>query len=303
MNANKSFQRVFWGFLTVLFLAACGTPVSKEKISEVDGMVLMYVPEGDFIMGSDNGKPDERPAHTVYLDAFWIDQTEVTNEMFRAFVNDTGYKTEIEDMGWSYVYGAFVDKPKVEDEISGADWEHPLGPESNIEGIENHPVVNVTWNDATAYCKWAGRRLPTEAEWEKAARGTEGATYPWGNGDVTDGLLNFADVNIPGVGSDNSIDDGYKMTSPAGSYPQGASPYGVLDMAGNVLEWVADWYEVFYYASSPESNPTGPTSGVVRVARGGSWVNDAMNARSFFRIKWPPQTGGNDSGFRCAASE
>lgn len=194
-------------------------------------MVLVYVPSGEFWMGSgeadSDASSDEKPRHQVYLDAYWIDQTEVTNAMFAKFAEETDHQTDAEKDGWAYVWtGKFWEK------VNGADWQHPRGPDSNLNGLEAHPVVQVSWSDADAYCRWAERELPTEAEWEKAARGTDGRKYPWGDSAPTSSLLNF----------NNNVGD----TTAVGSYPDGASPYDALDMAGNVWEWVADWYGGVY---------------------------------------------------------
>ena len=222
-------------------------------------MTLLYVPAGDFKMGSDSSvDTDEQPQHTVYLDAFWIDQTEVTNALFKKFIEATGYQTDAAKKGSGWVFDAAT---KDWYDTKGTDWQHPRGSNSNLNGLANHPVVQVSWNDAQAYCQWAERRLPAEAEWEKAARGPsigsgDSRTYPWGNQLPDQTRLNY-----------NQTLDG---TTPVGNYPTGASPYGALDMAGNVWEWVADWYDENYYASTPSRNPAGPTSGDFHVLRGGS---------------------------------
>jgi serine/threonine-protein kinase len=260
-------------------------------------MVQVYVPEGEFLMGSDDQFDAEKPQHTVYLDAYWLDQTEVTTAMFAAFVQATGYETDAEKEGSSWVYNP--DGQEWES-VSGADWQHPRGPGSPAE--DTHPVVHVSWNDAEAYCAWAGRRLATEAEWEKGARGPDGRLYPWGDDAPAGNLLNFADVNLNIDWADTSIDDGYAFTAPVGSYPAGASPYGALDMAGNVWEWVADWYSDTYYATSPADNPTGPASGDSRAQRGGSWDDNDRYVRAAYRFRNSPVVRLDLLGFRCALS-
>jgi formylglycine-generating enzyme required for sulfatase activity len=214
--------------------------LGSTRISESDSMTQVFVPGGDFTMGTDSirtGYSWEAPVHTVFLDPYWIDQTEVTNAMFEAFVTQSGYKTDAEKTGSSIVFNLDTGRDGT---IQGADWQHPLGPDSSLSNLGEHPVVHISWNDARAYCEWAGRRLPTEAEWEKAGRGTDGRTFPWGNN--FDGTrLNFADVNLNVGWGDKIFDDGFQLTSPVGNYPSGASPYGALDMAGNVREWVNDW--------------------------------------------------------------
>jgi formylglycine-generating enzyme required for sulfatase activity/predicted Ser/Thr protein kinase len=229
---------------------------------------MVYVPAGEFIMGSDVGGEDEKPVHTVYLDAFCIDKTEVTNAQYRKCV-----KSGVCNAPSNIIY--------------------------DYADYAQHPVVDVGWNDADAYCRWAGKRLPTEAEWEKAARGPDGLVYPWGN-KFNGTKLNFADKNTSFDWSDLNWDDGYAGTAPVGSYPDGASPYGALDMAGNVWEWVADWYDSGYYAISPENNPKGPASGDTRVYRGGSWRAEKPLVRAAERERNPPTSAFANVGFRCA---
>ena len=244
---------------------------------------MVYVPAGEFIMGSNHKwDDDEKPEHIVYLDAFWIDQTEVTNAMFAQFVAATGYETDAEKHG-----GAWVHTSDGWTEVTGADWQHPQGPDSSLSGLDNHPVVHVSWNDARAYCEWAGRRLPTEAEWEKAARGTDRYIYPSGQ------WINCKQAQYYDC-------DG--RTIPVGSLLAGASPYGALDMAGNVREWVADWYGENYYVNSPADNPPGPASGKERVVRGGSWSDPDWYVRSINRLSRNPSATEDDLGFRCARS-
>ena len=180
-----------------------------------DSMALVFVPAGDFIMGSPDSDQeagsDEKPQHTVSLDAFWVDRTEVTNAMFARFVAATGYKTQAERQGWGKVFSLSTQNWE---QVDGANWQHPRGPATTIEGLDDHPAVSISWNDANTYCHWVGRRLPTEAEWEKAARGGDGRNYPWGNQAASGNLLNFADRNLDQEWSDKNSDDGYEFTAP-----------------------------------------------------------------------------------------
>ena len=232
------------------------------QVSSVDGMELVYIPSGDFSMGSLAGPADEQPVHTVKLDSYYIDKTEVTNGMYSLCVA-AGACLKPMVFSSNTHYGYYFFEPYI-----------------------SFPVIALKWSSAETYCTWAGRRLPTEAEWEKAARGTDGRTYPWGNDLPNKTLLNF---NSP-------LGD----TVTVGSYPSGASPYGVLDMAGNVTEWVADWYAADYYGSSPSSNPTGPIQGDYKVLRGGSWHSDEYSVRSADRHWLGPDTRDVVIGFRCA---
>ncbi|MGB0389190.1 MAG: formylglycine-generating enzyme family protein [Ardenticatenaceae bacterium] len=285
--------------------ATPGLGIGSTMVGQ-DGMILLYVPKGEFLRGSKEADADanddgrEYPQRSIYLDAFWIDQTEVTNEMFSRFVDETGHETHAEKEGTGWVYDA---SPDFWTRTDGANWQHPHGPDSNLDGLEKHPVVQISWNDAKAYCQWAGRRLPTEAEWEKAARGPHGRTYPWGNEDVADNLLNLCHKNCPWSGRIDSIDDGYELTAPVGTYPDGASPYGALDMAGNVWEWTADWYDPDYYKDAPERNPQGPATGKHRAVRGGSWYfNETHFVRAGYRGRDFPAFRFDLYGVRCARS-
>ncbi|MBC8262764.1 MAG: formylglycine-generating enzyme family protein [Anaerolineales bacterium] len=274
------------------------TPL-PTTITAADGAAMILIPAGPFMLGSesDDSEEDEQPVHEVTLDDYYIDQYEVTNERFAAFVTDTGHVTDAEQRGESYVLD-----PSLEDNgqmVEGAYWKHPVGPTSNVDGLGNHPVVHVSWNDAVAYCEWRGDRLPTEAEWEKAARGDDGRTYPWGN-TFYGNRLNYCDSNCRFDYADSTWDDGFANTAPVGSYPDGAGPFGVLDMAGNVGEWVADWYAEDYYAISPSENPPGPSSGDERVHRGGGWPNGDNHVRATFRNSGWLHGADNYLGFRCA---
>jgi formylglycine-generating enzyme required for sulfatase activity/serine/threonine protein kinase len=253
-----------------------------------EGMEMVYVPAGEFLMGSPNdiGYSDEHPQHAIFLDAFWIDRTEVTNAMFQKFANATSYVTDAvkNEKGWVL---------NLSDSnwymVNGANWQHPRGPSSSLTGLEDYPVVQVSLNDAKAYCEWADVRLPTEAEWEKAARGTDARIYPWGNSFPT-----CSQANYKGCTGDTTAVD---------SHPTGASLYGALDMVGNVRGWVADWYGADYYSQSPQSNPSGPASGDYRILKGGSWDDTGDLLRPAFRLRlYYPDAWYVSIGFRCARS-
>lgn len=251
------------GILGLFVLVACSaysdiavSGAQRAIAWHKDGMVLVYVPAGEFLMGTVGGRDDEIPQHLVSLDAFWLDQTEVSNGMYARCIQD-GACTPLAH-------------PRVDME------EHP-----------NFPVQGVAWQQAVAYCEWAGRRLPSEAEWEKAARGGDSRLYPWGNEVPNSELANFRKF--------------YGDVIDVGSLPAGASPYGALDLAGSVYEWVSDWYGADYYQQSPDQNPTGAETGIQRVLRGGAWNSGIDNLRSANRFWAFP--GRNDfDGFRCALS-
>jgi len=258
-----------------------------------DGMMMVYVPAGEFLMGSENGEIEEQPVHAVYLDAYWIDQTEVSNNQFSVFIEQTGYKTHAEKIGVSWDYMQ---------EAKGVDWQHPRGSDTNILGLDDHPVVHISWSDAKAYCEWAGRRLPTEAEWEKAASWDDALQsqqiYPWGN-DFGSEQANFCDINCIYSHKNRNYNDGYANTSPIGSYESGKSFYGLYDMGGNVWEWVSDWYDVYPGGDENASELFGQTH---RVLRGGSWDHDGYYPRSAYRYGADPLYTSDHVGFRCASS-
>jgi len=232
------------------------------KTSKLDGMAQVYVPKGEFIMG-DNGDPTSKefPEHKVYLDAFWMDKVEVSNAMYEKCVS-TG--------------ACFLPVPR-------------LNPYYGKWVYRDLPVVYVNWYGAEKYCTWAGRRLPTEAEWEKAARGADTRHYTWGTERPNPRLANFAESLI-----------GEPL--PVYRYPLSASPYGVLNMGGNVREWVSDWFDSKYYAGSPYENPKGADTGTERSLRGGAYDANKDDITTFRRYKHEPDSAGLSRGFRCAES-
>lgn len=230
-----------------------------------DGMVMMYVPAGTFEMGSTDGRRDEQPVHTVTLDGFWIDRTEVTNAQYERCVEAGACDPPV------------ASDSRTRDTYYGDD------------DYADYPVVKVGWPHAHAYCEWAGARLPTEAEWEYAARGSDGRKYPWGNDEPTCETANFWDPEV------NCVVD----TTAVGSYPAGTSWCGAYDLGGNVWEWIADHYDE--YPSEPQVNPTGGI-GPYRGMRGGSWYNDAVSMRCANRDRDPAWTWFYSVGFRCAKS-
>ncbi len=285
------------------------TPAAEEArrvVAATDRMTLVNVPAGNFLFGSadsdSHAKDDEKPQLSVYLDAYWIDRTEVTVAQFEAFVKAAAYLTDAERGCCSGDYahvGGTVYVPTGGSFVFKAGWQLPNGPAGG-EVVAQHPVVQVSWNDARAYCAWAGRRLPTEAEWDKAARGTDGRLYPWG--DVFDGKLrlNLCDKNCWAAWRDPNYDDSFTRTGDVGVFPNGASPYGVLDMAGNVREWVQDFYSDNGYKGYPLKNPPGPESGIYHVARSGSWLDDVNGVRLEARSPLSADARDNITGFRCA---
>jgi len=246
---------------------ANGSPASKAPalpqppvtITGKDGAPMVLVPAGEFMMGSDEGDDDEQPVHRVILDHFYLDTFEVTNGRFAKFV--AAIQSE---PPWGF-----------------ADPETPVI-------YADRPVRWVNWLEATGYCLWAGKRLPTEAEWEKAARGTDGRPYPWGQEPPTALQAVFG------------LKEGDETVAPIGDHPQGRSPYGVHDLAGNLYEWVSDWYADTFYASPPTRNPHGPLEGSTKVQRGGSYINSPYRLRSTFRTKGDPTEHDPHVGFRCA---
>ena len=271
-------------FALVFAWLACS---EVEVAQPPEGMVL--IPAGTFQMGSTTGDVDEVPVHTVELDAFYIDQHEVTNAKYQAFVAATGHPPP-RGIGYTAVY-----------ELLKNDYEPWNDPGFNHP---DQPVTTVTWFDTTAYCEWVGKRLPTEAEWEKAVRGgLEGARYPWGDTEPGNTSANFADSQTEFEWRSPDVNDGFLFTAPVGTFPPNS--YGLFDMAGNVWEWCADWYSPTYYsdvqgAENPPRNPTGPDTGERRVLRGGTWYRAVHTIRNAERVSDFPNSSLNVVGFRCA---
>ena len=283
---------------------------------------MIRIPAGDFVMGTDLGLVPDGPPHTVYLDTYFIDKFEVTNAQFVKFLNDGSRfrRTTTQAKAWqlpedvNYLNAAernkdpegnvllILDDDDVQIRIGGQDSTQTGGEGDPTPSVRrdyldkfelvsqeaaNWPVLGVTWFGASAYCEWIGARLPTEAEWEKAARGTDERQFPWGNIPANPDLANTSMF--------------YGRPTDVGSLPEGASPYGVHDMMGNAWEWCSDWFEFAYYSESPRENPQGPDTGLVRILRGGSWVVSDIGTTT---TRWfdAPFKATSEYGFRCASS-
>jgi len=302
--------------LVLTFLGCDRAPaITQSNPPTTENMAL--IPAGSFMMGREDREgwtpmaapeafDDELPPHEVYVDAFYIDQYEVTNRQFKEFVDATGYVTDAEKDGSSEVMvSADIANTPIQGTdigwktVEGACWKYPEGPGSTIDAIMDHPVVHVSWNDANAYAAWVGKRLPTEAEWEKAARG--GTITNWFWGDYIDSAGQYAnlygehrlDVIYP-----PEVLDGYNQTAPVGSLTPNA--YGLYDMAGNVFEWVSDWFQYDYYTISPKNNPQGPLTGTEKVMKGGSWYFYECYLRPANRSNSELRRHDSGLGFRLA---
>jgi formylglycine-generating enzyme required for sulfatase activity len=247
-----------WGFSPSAF---GDTPLLMEK----DPVEMVNIPAGPFIRGSapGEGRLDEQPQRKIYVNSFAIDKYEVSNAHYRAFLEETLHKPPFN------VYGS--------------------GPLASEEGINDLPVVQVTWHDAVDYCFWAGKRLPTEAEWEKAARGNDNRIYPWGNEAPTGERVQF-----------EGEWDGKNTLKKVKSFPEGQSSSGVFQLSGNVREWTQDWYDAEYYPNAPDKNPRGPETGILKVIRGGSWRSFDTDLRVTSRGKGGFALKTHGIGFRCA---
>jgi len=259
---------------------------------------MALIPAGSFMMGSDEGEDNEKPVHEVYVDAFYLDKYEVTVAQFKKFVEVTGHKTDAEKEGSSYAWSGTNWEEK-----KGINWRHDAEGKSIGSNNMNHPVIHVSWNDAKAYAQWAEKRLPTEAEWEYAARcGNKGYKYSWGNGNpVGKKGGNIADEALKRVFKNHTIwegyNDGYVFTAPVGSFEP--NDFGLYDMTGNVWEWCEDWYDENYYSTSPKQNPKGPDSGTMRVLRGCAWNYNPNYLRAANRNRYVPFYRDDVVGFRC----
>ena len=317
-----------------------GDVTASQKTAQTDSMT--WIPGGDFLMGSDRHYVEEAPAHRVIVDGFWMDTAPVTNGQFAAFVAASGHVTMAERKPDPRDYpgalphmlraGSLVFSPtprpvSLEDWSQwwnfrfGADWRHPLGPGSSIQGLDDHPVVHVAYCDALAYARWAGKSLPTEAQWEYAARGgLEGAEFAWGD-ELTPGGRHMANIWQGAFPFENTVEDGYERTSPVGAYP--ANGYGLFDMIGNVWEWTCDWYEPKHpdealKACCTPLNPRGgreersydPLQPSIRIPRkvlkGGSHLCAPSYCRRYrpaARHPEPIDTSTSHVGFRCVVAE
>jgi serine/threonine-protein kinase len=258
-----------------------GTALEPTIIHPADFAPMVLVPAGAFLMGTDDGDPDEGPEHEVSVSAYYIDVYPVTNARYAQFLNEV--KTHQDDSG--HLYLAIGEETPI----------RMVGGHYVIQdGLEDHPASHVSWYGAEAYCLWSGKRLPTEAEWEKAARGTDRRAYPWG-GEVPERSAQPGGprCNLHGVA---------RATTPVDRFADSASPYGCFDMAGNVLEWCADWFQAGYYALAPRQDPTGPISGSDRVCRGGCYHFDAWSVRATYRVNMDPSHLIQPTGFRCVMS-
>ena len=313
-----------WFVLTLLWVWNDARRIKQEKEQTralvAGGGEMVWVPAGRFTMGSTNGAFDELPIRDVKVAGFFMDKAEVTNAQFAKFVEVTAYVTTAERAAapGQTQAGAMVFTPPTGEVVgnwsyvAGANWRQPEGPASDTKERENFPVVQVSWEDAAAYARWVGKRLPTEAEWEYAARGgIMHAAYIWGPELRPGGrwAANFWQGRFP---AEDTGEDGWKRLAPTGRYQE--NNFGLADLAGNAAEWCADWYAADYYKKGPRANPPGPVTGEdpdepgvpKRVARGGSWLSSETNGAAYrpaARFKAAPTYAAADLGFRCVRSK
>jgi sulfatase modifying factor 1 len=295
---------------------AASTGLSSQRIRATEGSTedMILLEGGDFLMGTDarEGFPadGEGPVRRVTLDSFYIDPRPVTNEAFAKFIEATHYRTESEQFGWSFVFEGDLSPEQRESQtvhgaewwrrIEGAVWNHSEGPASDILNRPTHPVVQVSWNDASAYAAWAGKRLPTEAEWEYAARGgLEQKLYPWGD-DLTPNGQHLSNVWQGAFPTHNTAEDGFASTSPVDAFPPNA--FGLYSMTGNTWEWCADWFDAEYHLHATRTNPIGPPTGTARMLKGGSYLchkSYCNRYRVAARSSNTPDSATTNISFRC----
>ncbi len=295
-------------------LASTEHATQRKHVTAGSAEGMIHLPGGEFLMGTDypNGFPadGEGPVRRIFLDAFLMDRTPVTNEAFARFIDSTGYRTEAERFGWSFVFERDLPEclraseavPGVEwwKRIDGACWKHPECPDSSLSGRSDHPVVQVSWNDAAAYAAWAGKRLPTEAEWEYAARGgLEQKLYSWGD-ELMPGGEHRCNIWQGSFPLQNTAEDGFAGLCPVHAFP--ANGFGFFSMTGNTWEWCADWFDAEYHVDATRMNPVGPPAGTTRVLKGGSYLchqSYCNRYRVAARSSNTPDSGTSNMGFRC----
>lgn len=292
-------------------------PSQESTYPTVDTQKAIRIPGGDFLMGTNDEEgfraDGEGPVRAVTIHSFLMDATTVTNNEFAKFVDTTGYQTDAEKFGWSFVFELFITSKSMKENapyppqtpwwlaVKGAYWKQPEGPGSDISNRGDHPVVHISWNDALAYCAWAGKRLPTEAEWEYAARGgLVQKKYPWGD-ELTPGGVHHCNIWQGAFPEKNTEEDGFAKTAPAAYYPPNG--YGLYQMAGNVWEWCADWFTDSPGDLDVHVNPAGPKKGQMKVMRGGSYLchhSYCNRYRVAARSRNTPDSSSGNMGFRCA---
>lgn len=291
--------------------------ISGNDSPAADSTDMVLLAGGTFLMGTDRaeGFPQdgEGPVRPVTLSPFWLDRFPVTNASFATFVHATGYRTEAEVFGWSFVFWSHIPQPRFEElvedtvaaapwwcKVNGATWKNPEGPGSGVDGRLDHPAVHLSWNDCAAYSRWAGKRLPTEAEWEYAARGgLEQKLYPWGDELTPNGkhLCNIWQGEFP---RHDLAEDGYAGTCPVDAFPPNS--YGIYSITGNAWEWCADWFATGFDRKGQQQNPLGPPSGVAKVMKGGSFLchrSYCNRYRVAARTSNTPDSSASNTGFRC----
>jgi len=273
-----------------ILLVVMPTTAIAGGVVEVD---MVVIPPGVLLMGADDGESAETPVHPVTVSEFNIDRFEVTNDAFAAFVDKMRYRTDAERHGWGWHWtGRWL-------RVDGASWRAPEGPNTSIDNRGRHPVVQVSWHDARTYCHWRGHRLPTEAEWERAARGSGERMFAWGNAPPRSNNVLRASYGADACCAAGS-EDGFVTTAPVGSFPAGQTEAGVADLTGNVWEWVEDTYAADFYERSPPRDPVNREPGRMKVIRGGGWGNNPEGLRATLRHANPPHYGLSMVGFRCA---